>query len=102
MATGILQRAAIYARISTTNHGQDVSMQTHELRDYCERRGWTVAGEYVDSGISGAKDRRPELDRLMADAHKRRFDVVAVWRFDRFARSVSHLLRALDTFRVLG
>lgn len=54
------------------------------------------------SGISGAKDRRPELDRLMADAHKRRFDVIAVWKFDRFARSVSHLLRALDTFRVLG
>jgi DNA invertase Pin-like site-specific DNA recombinase len=93
---------AIYARISTTNHGQDVSMQTRELRDYCERRGWPVVGEYVDAGISGAKDRRPELDRLMADAHKRRFDVVAVWKFDRFARSVSHLLRALDTFRVLG
>jgi hypothetical protein len=77
-------------------------MQLRELREYCERRGWTVAGEYVDTGISGAKDRRPELDRLMADAHKRRFDVIAVWKFDRFARSVSHLLRALDTFRVLG
>ena len=102
MATHTINRVAIYARISTTNHGQDVSMQTRELRDYCERRGWTVAGEYVDAGISGAKDRRPELDRLMADAHKRRFDVVAVWKFDRFARSVSHLLRALDTFRVLG
>ena len=77
-------------------------MQTRELRDYCERRGWTVTREYVDAGISGAKDRRPELDRLMADAHKRRFDVVVVWKFDRFARSVSHLLRALDTFRALG
>jgi len=77
-------------------------MQLRELREYCERRGWTVAGEYVDSGISGAKDKRPALDRLMADAHKRRFDLVAVWKFDRFARSVSHLLRALDTFRVLG
>lgn len=77
-------------------------MQLRELREYCERRGWTVAGEYVDMGISGSRDRRPELDRLMADAHRRRFDVVAVWKFDRFARSVSHLLRALDTFRVLG
>jgi DNA invertase Pin-like site-specific DNA recombinase len=95
-------RAAIYARVSTTNHGQDVTMQTRELREYADRRGWTVAGEYVDEGFSGAKDRRPELDRLMQDAHKRRFDVVAVWKFDRFARSVSHLLRALDTFRVLG
>jgi len=76
-------------------------MQLRELREHCERRGWTVAGEYVDR-MTGAKDRRPELDRLMADAHRRRFDVVAVWKFDRFARSVSHLLRALDTFRVLG
>jgi DNA invertase Pin-like site-specific DNA recombinase len=77
-------------------------MQLRELREYCDRRGWNIAGEYVDAGISGAKDRRPELDRLMTDAHKRRFDVIAVWKFDRFARSVSHLLRALDTFRVLG
>jgi DNA invertase Pin-like site-specific DNA recombinase len=76
-------------------------MQTRELREYCERRGWPVAGDYVDT-MSGAKDRRPALDRLMADAHRRKFDVVAVWKFDRFARSVSHLLRALDTFRSLG
>ena len=74
MATHTINRVAIYARVSTTNHGQDVSMQMRELRDYCERRGWTVAG---------TKDRRPELDRLMTDAHKRRFDVVAVWKFDR-------------------
>ena len=78
MATHTINRVAIYARISTTNHGQGASMQTRELRDYCERRGWIVAGEYVDAGVSGAKDRRPELDRLMSDAHKRRFDVVAV------------------------
>src|ERR1700676_2588783 len=101
MASGILQqsgRAAIYARVSTSNHGQDVSMQTRELREYCERRGWTVAGEYVDAGISGTKEKRPQLDLLMADSLRRRFDVVIVWRFDRFARSVSHLLRALETF----
>jgi len=95
-------RCAVYARVSTTNHGQDVTMQTRELREYCERRGWTVAGEYVDVGISGSKEKRPELDRLMGDAHRRRFDVVAVWRFDRFARSVSHLLRALETFKAQG
>src|SRR5215472_5437303 len=77
-------------------------MQLRELREYCDRRGGTITGEYVDARISGAKDRRPELDRLMADAHKRRFDVVAAWKFDRFARGVSHFLRALDTFRVLG
>jgi DNA invertase Pin-like site-specific DNA recombinase len=95
-------RVALYCRVSTVGKGQDTELQARELREYCDRRGWKIAGEYVDSGISGAKDRRPELDRLMADAHKRRFDVVAVWKFDRFARSVSHLLRALDTFRVLG
>jgi DNA invertase Pin-like site-specific DNA recombinase len=77
-------------------------MQLRELREYAERRGWKVAGEYIDNGISGAKDSRPELNRLMADAHKRRIDVVCVWKFDRFARSVSHLLRALETFKALG
>jgi DNA invertase Pin-like site-specific DNA recombinase len=95
-------KAAIYARVSTANNGQDPTMQTRELREYCERRGWTVAGEYVDIGISGTKERRPELDRLLGEAHRRRFDAVVVWRFDRFARSVSHLLRALETFKSLG
>src|ERR1700737_832318 len=95
-------RVAIYARVSTANNGQDPTMQTRELREYCERRGWTVAGEYVDVGISGTKEKRPELDHLMADAHRRKFDGVIVWRFDRFARSVSHLLRALETFNALG
>jgi DNA invertase Pin-like site-specific DNA recombinase len=95
-------RVAIYARVSTVNHGQDVTVQTRELRQFAEARGWQIAGEYIDAGVSGAKDSRPELNRLMADAHKRRFDVVCVWRFDRFARSVSHLLRALETFKALG
>src|SRR5450755_607090 len=95
-------KVAIYARVSTVNHGQDVSLQTRELRQFAEARGWVVAGEYIDAGVSGAKDSRPELNRLMTDAHKRRFDVICVWRFDRFARSVSHLLRALETFKALG
>jgi DNA invertase Pin-like site-specific DNA recombinase len=95
-------RVAIYARISTTNHGQDVSLQTRELEQFAIARGWRVVGSYLDAGVSGAKDSRPQLNRLMADAHRRRFDVVCVWRFDRFARSVSHLLRALETFKALG
>ena len=95
-------RTAIYARVSTANNGQDTSMQTRELQEYCERRGWKVSGEYVDEGISGTKDSRPELNKLMADAHRRRFDAIVVWRFDRFARSVSHLLQALETFKALG
>lgn len=95
-------KAAIYARVSTAHNGQDPTMQTRELCEYCERRGWTVVGEYVDVGISGTKEKRPELDRLMSDAHRRRLDAVIVWKFDRFARSVSHLLRALETFQALG
>ena len=95
-------RVAIYARVSTANNGQDPSMQTRELREYVAHRGWIVSGEYVDLGISGTKEKRPELDRLMAQAHRRRFDAVIVWKFDRFARSVSHLLRALETFDALG
>ncbi len=98
---GRTMKAALYARVSTTN-GQDPTMQTRELKEYCERRGWKIAGEYVDAGISGAREKRPELDRLMADAHRRRFDAIVVWKFDRFARSVSHLLRALETFKALG
>lgn len=97
-------RAAVYARVSTVNNGQSPEMQLRDLGEYCQRRGWTVATgcEYVDVGISGAKEKRPELDRLMNDAHRRKFDVVVVWSFDRMARSVSHLLRALETFNALG
>jgi DNA invertase Pin-like site-specific DNA recombinase len=95
-------RAAIYARVSTIGHGQSPELQLREVREYCIRRGWEIAGEYVDAGVSGTKDSRPELNRLMADAHRRRFDAVVCWKFDRFARSVSHLLRALETFGSLG
>lgn len=94
-------KTAIYARVSTT-HGQDPEMQLREIREYCQRRGWEATEEFVDVGISGAKEKRPELDRLLTQAHRRNFDAVVVWRFDRFARSVSHLLRALETFRSLG
>jgi DNA invertase Pin-like site-specific DNA recombinase len=92
-------RVAIYSRVSGS--GQNAEMQIRELQAYCRNRGWKIAGEYSDR-TSGALDSRPELNRLMADADRRRFDVVAVWKFDRFARSVSHLLRALETFRALG
>src|SRR5258707_1157487 len=95
-------RAAIYARVSTLNSGQDPSMQTRELEEYCQRRGWQIHDIYVDNGVSDKKDSRPRLNRMMQDTHERRFCVVVVWRFDRFARSVSHLLRALETFNALG
>jgi DNA invertase Pin-like site-specific DNA recombinase len=95
-------RVAIYARVSTANNGQDPTMQTRELREYAERRGWTIAGEYVDIGHHAHIEKRPGLDRLMADAHRRRFDCVVVGKLDRFAGSVSHLPRALETFKAQG
>ena len=96
-----MERAAIYARVSTHN-GQNPEMQLNEVRAYCERRGWQVAGEYVDTGISGSKEHRPALDRLLSDCRKRRVDAVVVYRYDRFARSVRQLVNALEEFRSLG
>jgi DNA invertase Pin-like site-specific DNA recombinase len=89
---------ALYARVSTTDCNQDPEVQLRELRAAAALRGLTVVAEYVDRGISGTKASRPELDRLMEDARSGKFAAVYVWKFDRFARSVQHLLRALDTF----
>ena len=94
-------RAALYARVSTSGHGQDVGLQLDELRQVAAQRGWTFS-EFVDEGVSGSKDRRPALDRMMADARAGKLDVVAVWRFDRFARDTRHLLTAMEEFRALG
>jgi len=93
-------RTAIYTRVSTQD--QSVEMQTSDLRGYCDQRGFEVYKEFSDQGISGTKDKRPGLDELMADAKKKKFDVVLVWRFDRFARSTKHLITALEEFRHLG
>jgi DNA invertase Pin-like site-specific DNA recombinase len=92
-------RAAIYARVSTTD--QHVENQLAELRSYAERRGWTSA-EYVDKGVSGAKDRRPALDELLKAARRRRFDVLVCWRLDRLGRNLRHLILLLDELQALG
>ena len=106
MANRILQqqpRSAIYARVSTANNGQDPTLQTRELREYCERRGWSITSEYVDVGVSGSKEKRPELDKLVTDAHRRRFDVVLVLsKLDRFGRSLRHLVNSLAELESLG
>jgi DNA invertase Pin-like site-specific DNA recombinase len=95
-------RAAIYARVSTSNNGQNPEMQLRELREYCVRRGLEIAGEYVDAGVSGAKEHRPQLDALLAACRKRAVDAVIVYRYDRFARSLRQLVNALEEFRSLG
>jgi DNA invertase Pin-like site-specific DNA recombinase len=93
-------RIAIYARVSTKD--QSCELQVRDLRAYCTARGIELVREYIDVGQSGAKDSRPELNKLMDDARKRQFDAVICWRFDRFARSTKHLLSALEEFRGLG
>ncbi len=90
---------ALYARVSTSE--QSVDLQLRDLREYVERQGWT-ATEFIDEGVSGRKESRPALNRLLQEARRKRFDVVLVWRFDRFARSTKHLVTALEEFRGLG
>lgn len=101
MSERIIKRVALYARTSTARD-QNPAMQIDELRVLAKQRCWEIVGEYVDRGVSGGKDRRPELDRLNADVGKGKVDVVAVYRFDRYARSVRHLVTALDDYRVRG
>ncbi len=92
-------RAAIYARVSTLD--QEPENQLVELRRYVEARGWT-ANEYTDHGVSGAKERRAGLDRLLADAKRRKFDVLVCWRLDRLGRNLRHLIGFLDDLQALG
>ena len=92
-------RAAIYARVSTVD--QEPENQLQELRRYVQARNWTAA-EYVDRGVSGAKDRRPALDDLVRDARRRRFDVLVCWRLDRLGRNLRHLITLLDELQALG
>jgi DNA invertase Pin-like site-specific DNA recombinase len=94
-------RVALYARVSTLN-GQHPEMQLAELREYASRRGWEIAGEYVDEGVSSSMESRPELNRLVSDAHRRKFDIVLVWKIDRFDRSLKHLVNALADLDAYG
>lgn len=93
-------RSAIYARVSTVD--QHCEMQLGELREYCQRRGWTISGEYVDTGWSGAKASRPELDRVLKDASVHKFDVILVWKLDRFGRSVQNISEQLARLNSWG
>lgn len=95
-----MKRAVIYARCSTKE--QDPGMQLADLRQYAQNRQYEVVEEFVENGVSGTIVSRPKLNELMDKARKRLFDVVLVWKFDRFARSVKHLLSALEEFKGLG
>jgi DNA invertase Pin-like site-specific DNA recombinase len=93
-------KAALYLRVSTSQ--QTTSNQRRELESYCERQGWQVAEIYDDSGVSGSKQERPALDRMLKDATAGKFQVVVVWKIDRLARSVAHLLSILQQLQSAG
>lgn len=95
-----MKRAALYIRVSTLD--QHPETQLHELRGFARQRGFEVVDEYTDHGISGTKARRPALDKLLKDAHRRRFEVLLVWSVDRLARSTKHFLQVLDELNDLG
>lgn len=93
-------RCALYARVSSD--GQTCENQLLELRQYANARGWTVSGEYLDQGVSGAKDSRPALNQLLADARRRRLDTIIVWALDRWGRSLPHLVATLHDLQQIG
>jgi DNA invertase Pin-like site-specific DNA recombinase len=95
MASGILQQAAIYGRVSTLTN-QSVEMQARDLRQLAERRSFEVVREYFDEGVSGAKSSRPALDEMLADAKRGKFRILLVWKLDRLGRSLTHLVRLLE------
>ena len=100
-STSPIARVALYARVSTLSN-QDPEVQLCELREYAGRRGWQIVEEFTDQGVSGCKESRPALNRLIADACRRRFDAVVVWKIDRFGRSLKHLVNALADLAALG
>lgn len=100
-------RVAIYARVSTSkmlngDKAQNPEVQLVPLREYCKARNWSVIGEFVDAGVSGAKDRRPQLDKLMNAARKRQIDCIIVWKLDRWGRSMKHLINSLSDLQALN
>jgi DNA invertase Pin-like site-specific DNA recombinase len=100
-STRPIARVALYARVSTLN-SQDPEMQLSELREYAGRRGWKISEEFIDQGVSGCRESRPALNRMMSDACRRRFDAILVWKIDRFGRSLKHLVNSLAELAALG
>src|SRR5882762_335435 len=91
-------RAVIYCRVST-KAGQSVEMQLRDLRQLAEQRGFEIVAEYCDEGVSGSCDSRPQLDKMLAEAQRGKFQAVLIWRLDRLGRSLQHLVRLFESFR---
>jgi DNA invertase Pin-like site-specific DNA recombinase len=91
-------KAALYCRVSTTA-GQSVEMQLRDLRQLAEQRGFEIVTEFCDEGVSGSCDSRPQLDRMLQDAQRGKFQAILIWRLDRLGRSLQHLVRLFENFR---
>jgi DNA invertase Pin-like site-specific DNA recombinase len=94
-------KAFLYARVSTVDKEQNPEVQLRELREYCERRKWEIAGTFVDK-MSGSKSQRPQWQEMLRQVRQRRCDAVVVFRFNRFARSTRELVNWLEDFEALG
>ena len=94
------KRAGLYVRVSTNE--QDTGAQERALREYVQRRGWKLHKTYRDQGMSGASSKRPALNELLKDCRRGSVDVLVVWKFDRFARSLNALISGLETCRSMG
>lgn len=101
MIDSTIVRVALYARVSTLN-GQNPEMQLGELREHAQRRGWVIAGEFVDLGVSGARESRPELNRMLKAAHARECDAILCWKLDRLGRSLKHLVNVIADLQAVG
>ncbi|MBK8202816.1 MAG: recombinase family protein [Bdellovibrionales bacterium] len=95
-------KVVTYSRVSTSNHGQNPDVQVHELRRYCEARGWIIEHEIVDHGFSGGTDIRPGLKQLFSLVRERKVDVVVVVKMDRLFRSLKHLVATLEEWQAVG
>lgn len=95
-------KVATYSRVSTSHHNQNPEVQVHELRRYCEARGWSINYELVDHGYSGGTDARPGLKQLLNLVKERKVDVVIVVKMDRLFRSLKHLVSTLEEWQALG
>ncbi len=93
-------RVARYCRVSKLD--QDPALQDHETGQLAAARGWEIVETYLDHGVSGARERRPALDKMMCDARKRRFDAILVWRSDRLFRSLRHMVETIEELAGLG
>jgi len=93
-------RVALYARVSTTD--QTAENQLRALHEHSARAGWTIVSEFTDHAVSGRREKRPGLDALLADARRRKFDLIAVAALDRLGRNLRHLVTLLDELQHLA